>query len=314
MKSVCGDIGGTHDDLAIVEDGEILFHQQRKSRSQHSFIDYLKQFIEQADERGLEADRACFAAAGPVKDGAVELTHTDLRVDRHQVASSTDLSEVKIVNDFTAFTDATQMVEENQLKHLQKGEKRSVDTVSVIGAGTGLGKGVLVGTGGRHRHVESEGGHAAAPIRPRDGDLHSFVADRTGRVPVQEDFLSGMGLKNIHDFLKQNSFPDAEELSPQQISERKDKQDSCREAFDILVSIYADLAQAFALETNPGKGLYIGGGVAARNPGEFGDRFIERFVDAPEPRFEELLRGIPVKLVTDYEASLLGSERILETH
>jgi glucokinase len=314
VKSICGDIGGTHDDLAVVEDGEILFHQQRESRSQHSFIDYLKQFIKQADGRGLEAGRACFAAAGPVKDGAVELTHTDLRVDRRQIASSTDLSEVKVVNDFTAFTDATQVVDESQLKHLQKGEERRVDNVSVIGAGTGLGKGILVGAGKGHRHVESEGGHAAAPVRPCDGELHSFLRDRTGRAPVQEDFLSGRGLKNIHDFLRQTSFSDAEELSPEQISERKDKQDSCREAFDVFVSVYADLAQAFALETNPGKGLYIGGGVAARNPDEFGDRFVERFVDAPESRFEELLRGMPVRLVTDYKVSLLGAERVLETH
>jgi Glucokinase len=314
VRSICGDIGGTHDDLAVVEDGEILLHQQRKTRRQHSFVDYLEDFIEEADDKGIGADRACFAAAGPVRDGVVNLTHTNLRVDREQIASSTDLTEVKVANDFTAFTDATQVVDEGQIKHLQQGDSRDLDTVSVIGAGTGLGKGVLVGTENGHRHVESEGGHAPAPIRPRDGGLHSFIEDRTGRPPVQEDFVSGRGLKNIHDFLRQESFPNAEELSPEQISERKDRQDSCREAFDLFVSVYADLVRAFALETNPGKGVYIGGGVAARNPDEFDSRFVERFVDAPEPRFERLLRGMPVRLVTDYKASLLGAEHILETH
>ena len=72
----------------------------------------------------------------------------------------------------------------------------------LLGAGTGLGVALLVWSGERMLAVPSEGGHAELAARDEEEwALRRFLAPRCGGRVSVERVVSGMGLRNLYDFL-----------------------------------------------------------------------------------------------------------------
>src|SRR5947207_1681334 len=73
---------------------------------------------------------------------------------------------------------------------------------AVIAAGTGLGEAGLFWDGASHRPMASEGGHADfAPRTAIEIELLQFLTRKFGRVSY-ERILSGPGLHNVYEFLR----------------------------------------------------------------------------------------------------------------
>ena len=70
------------------------------------------------------------------------------------------------------------------------------------------------------------------------------------------------------------------------------------------MKFYARAARNFALDTLARGGLYIAGGIAAKNRDSFSD-FMTEFVK--NEVYKELLSNIPIYLITNYDISLIGS-------
>ena len=139
-----------------------------------------------------------------------------------------------------------------------------------------------------------------------------------GRVSV-ERVLSGPGLEAIYRFLRESErFPEtsgeAAPLSagdpPRAIAQAglSGGSGACGEALRLFVSVYGAQAGNLALQVMASGGIYLGGGIApAILPALSRAEFLDAFRD--KGRFRETLDEVPVRVILDDTAALLGAAR-----
>lgn len=318
---IVGDIGGTNDDLAAVRiyegDFEIVFRQERSTKRESDFSKTVNNFLDDLkNEKDLKIDSACFAVAGPVENQRVEMPHANLVIDADRLEKKTDLENVHIINDFDAIGYSINIIDSEDYKVLQAGQENGKQPIAIVGAGTGLGKNLLIHDKyiGSYLPHPSEGGHADLPTTNREEleMVNKIKNEHNIESEVSyEHVLSGQGLENIYSFL-QSRYPDEKQnLAASEISRTKNDNPCSRETFEKFIEFYARCCRNYALDTLPENGLYIAGGIAAKNPEEFNQTFIEEFQNT-SPQFHKLLSKIPVKVITNYNISLKGAAHALK--
>ena len=89
------------------------------------------------------------------------------------------------------------------------------------------------------------------------------------------------------------------------------KSELCSKALDLMVSIYGSEAGNLALKVLSVGGLYVGGGIAPRILEKLKDgTFMKAFVD--KGRLSQLLINMPVRVILDSRAALLGAAAYAE--
>jgi glucokinase len=240
---------------------------------------------------------AAFAVAGPVEEGARCLPpnigwHIDLDTTRGLPCAAL------LLNDFEAQGWACLLPGAQQCLQLLPGKPDATAPVAVVGAGTGLGKCLLL-PGTPHRVLPSEGGHATFAFEGRaEAGYAAFAADRlgVGRL-IGDDVLSGPGLSLLY------AYHHGETLPPHEVAARLTGSDVVVEWF---ARFYGRTCRDWALHTLARGGVRIAGGVAAANPLLVQhEAFAAAFFDCPT--HAHLLRTIPVSLVTNADAGLWGA-------
>jgi glucokinase len=182
----------------------------------------------------------------------------------------------------------------------------------VIAAGTGLGEAVLHCVDGRYRAQAMEAGHADFAARSdRDVTVLRDISRRRGRASV-EDVVSGPGLTNIYRALHGNACAAGIDLESPVAAEAisaaalEGRCADCADVLDAFVQAYGAEAGNLALRTIAAGGVFIGGGIAPKiRPALEDGRFMTAFrAKAP---FEKMLEAIPVKVILNSEAALLGA-------
>lgn len=245
-------------------------------------------------------DILVIAIAGPVKDNSVCLaTNLEWGVD---IISSRNYGfrRAVVINDFVAqaYACCTQAVA--NIKQVQKGKAVPPDIVGVIGAGTGLGHCALVPLpGGGVVPIPSEAGHASFAFEGKDEiDLGRFICMKRGISYCYGDVvLTGSGLHLLHLFLT------GEDLSPHKISE---KMLEGTETLEWYSRFYARSCRNYALSIMATGGLYISGGIAAKNPFVVDQpSFMKEFRESE--KMSDLLCNIPVFLNDNQDSGVYGA-------
>jgi glucokinase len=317
---LAGDVGATNTRLAWFEvaSGALVPGAARTYPSrQHPGLDEIVlAFLRDAPG---EFGRACFGVAGPVRGGRVEATNLPWVVDARRLAGRLGLDEVLLINDLEANAWGLAALPDTDFAVLQPGDPAPMGNAAVISAGTGLGEAGLVWDGRRHRPVASEAGHADwAPQDELQLGLWRFLAAEVDHVSV-ERVLSGPGLHNIYRFLRDGQglaepawLTDAlrsEEPAPV-ISEAglEGRAEICVRALALFVAIYGAEAGNLALRVLATAGVYLGGGIAPRILRALRRRtFIDAFTG--KGRLRSLLEDVPVRVVLNDQAALLGAAR-----
>jgi glucokinase len=175
-----------------------------------------------------------------------------------------------------------------------------------------LGQSILVWDGARYRVVPSEGGHSDfAPHTEQQIELLRFMRRRYPQVSW-ELILSGRGFRTIHEFLApdvtHHSFDDpgmdpAPEITRLGLSKECPV---CAETLDLWTAIYGSEAGNLALKVLALGGVYVAGGIAVKIIEKIKDgTFFAAFRD--KWKFEGLLSDIPVSVVLNESAPLLGA-------
>jgi len=101
--------------------------------------------------------------------------------------------------------------------------------------------------------------------------------------------------------------PDTER--PAMVAAGYDREDLCRRTADIFVRLYARTAADLALAFLPSGGIFLAGGIAAKNERWFtdGDRFMDSFLKGYRQHARDLSRRTPVYIVRDYAISVYGA-------
>jgi glucokinase len=189
--------------------------------------------------------------------------------------------------------------------------------MAVISAGTGLGEAGLLTDRAGVLVISSEGGHTDfGPRSELEVELYQYLAVEDSHVSY-ERVCSGMGLLNIYRFLRRRSrIPEPAWLTAE-IAARDaaaiisraalgQRDPVCVQALDRMVSIYGAEAGNLALKYLAAGGVYVGGGIAPQILPKLRDgAFIGSFV--AKGRYKELLEQIPVRVIRNDRAALLGA-------
>ncbi len=317
MRILAGDVGGTKTNLALFlgEEGDLRRSDLRSFPSAR-YPD-LESILAEYLAGKPDVSMACIGIAGPVVSGRSKVTNLPWVVEREAVRRAVGAKRVFLINDLQATAFAVPFLPEESLAVLQRGKAEPRGTVAVLAAGTGLGAAFLVWDGSEYLPVPSEGGHADfAPRDEREIRLLRYLQGRYGRVSV-ERVVSGRGLHAIYRFLR-----DAEGMAEsERVDARLAAEDpprvitqeglsggsaACGEALRFFASLYGAQAGNLALQVMATGGVVLGGGVApAILPVLSETPFLESFLS--KGRFREFLSRVPVKVIRDDKAALLGA-------
>ena len=307
MQIIAGDIGGTKTLLRRVvtegSDRKTVAEERFESGAYATFELLLSEFV---SHHPGSIDAACFAVAGPVLDGHAEVTNLTWDISSASLQQQFPIEKVALINDFYAVALGVPLLGEADLRSLQRGKRVSLAPIAILGAGTGLGEANLVHDGSKWNVVASEGGHADfGPQDEQQAGLYLSLQKQYGHVSW-ERVLSGMGLVNIHNFLTGQD-REYDDKIPAEIAKLAGAGDAmANRTFEIFVDIYGSEAGNMALRVLAGGGVFLAGGVAARNIDRFTDgRFAKAFLR--KGRFEPVLAEIPVDLITNPEVGLIGA-------
>jgi len=320
MKIVAADIGGTKTLLRLskIQDGTLATIREQRfvSADYGQFEDILQKFL--AGQHGIEA--ACFGLAGPIEGRLAKVTNLPWQMDGDKIAAGAGIAKVKLINDFAAIGYAVPALQADDLLTLQKGSAISHAPIAILGAGTGLGEAILTWCGERYQVIPTEGGHGHfAPTNAQQMELLAFLLKRFNRVS-NERLLSGNGVINVFDFLQYNRHsPINAELH--QAMQRDDpakiiaefaargEDETAVASMELFSEIYGQCAGDLALTALSRGGVYVAGGIAAKNKQLFQqDGFLRSFNE--KGRMTLLMTRMPVHIILNTQVGLIGAEQV----
>jgi len=317
---IAGDIGGTKTNLALYEvvDGrlEVKKQSQYASRDFGSLNDIIEVFQKETSMPTVRS--ACFGIAGPVINGRCRTTNLPWDITTADLQKHLGTQKVRLMNDLEATAYGMLYLNDDEFVDLNPTGRLVGGNRAVIAAGTGLGEAMLYFDGAAYHPIGSEGGHSDfAPLTVRQDELLRWMRNRYPGHVSFERILSGPGIYTLYEFLHESGFaPQPSEML--QIKEGADRSAMisacaldrndplCMETLRLFSEIYGAEAGNLALKSMSLGGVYIGGGIAPKIlPVIREEYFMNAFVS--KGRFEEMLRGMQVRVSLNPKTALLGA-------
>ncbi len=306
INILTADIGGTNSRFAHFEsdkdDNLVLAHQVWLKTTESSSFGELLQGLKMSEFplQPENADISVLAIAGPVEKGVKSKPpFISWGIDISNAQRDYGLKRAYLINDFVAQAYACRSSIGRTAQVIKDGTVVESAAAAVIGAGTALGKAVILPDDqGTFLAVPSEGGHASFPFQTeKEFKFENFLFNKLGDSYITwNKVVSGRGLSYVHEFLT------GEELTPEDVINRISPES---ETHKWVSGFYGRACRDFALETLALGGVYVSGGVAARNPGLIRHRaFAEEFCRSDT--LSDILSLIPVFLITDQNSGLWG--------
>ena len=311
MQIVTADIGGTHARFALaeVDGGRVvrLGEPFTVRTAEHASLQTAWEAF--AVHAGTPLPHAAgIAVAGPVGGDVLKLTNNPWVIRPALFEARLGLANVKLVNDFGAVAHAVAQAAPGQFRSIC-GPARVPETgvTTIVGPGTGLGVALLLRRAGGYQVIETEGGHIDyAPTDAIDDAVLALLRQRHRRVSV-ERVVAGPGLADIHDALaglegRSVAPQDDKTLWTAALAGADSLASAALDRFCLaLGSVTGDIALAQGANS-----VVIAGGLGLRLA-EFLPRsgFGQRFV--AKGRFERMMAGLPVRMITHPQPGLFGA-------
>jgi glucokinase len=323
MGILVGDIGGTKTVLAMAEVGaqRVRIREERRFSSAEfaSLGEMVTLFL---DQTGVTCESAAFAVAGPVHGDRSRITNLSWDIDVSEIGRSHGWAAARLLNDLEAVAWGIPALAPDDLCILHAGERGARGNACVVAAGTGLGEAGMYWDGARHRPFATEGGHADfSPSDERELELLGYLSQRYGPHVSWERVVSGMGIRNLYEFLCSRGEGQASS-GPLRATSGEDLAAAvsagaasgrcrlCVEAMELFASLYGREAGNMALKHMALGGVYLAGGIAPKNL-ELLRRpaFLEAFFD--KGRMAPLMQRMRVSVILEQRVPLFGAARFM---
>lgn len=334
MYLLAADVGGTKTvfQAGRLGEREHLAEMRMESRSFADFPAMARAFLQTVPaEARSDIQVACLAVPGPAISGDHVLTNLPWVMDSAELERTLGIPRVLLINDFEGVAWGTTALLPEDLSILQAGTAHPNGPVLVVGAGTGLGQGVLMRQP-TPLVLPSEGGHVDfAPTDPLQFALLQRLQRRYGRVSA-ERVLTGSGIHELYVFLMERaqeaggSKDSKEEKSAQVAHEVATAPDPaaviaqhalmgddalCQETMELFVHIYGAHVGNAALHPIATGGVYVAGGIAPKIlPLIKAGGFMQAM--RRKGRMAALLAELAVFVVLNTKVGLLGARRYAE--
>lgn len=323
------DVGGTNTSIALLSGVGTQWRILRRFRFQTQSIPSLEDAVNSA-LRDIEADDSLripsvvsVSGAGPIRDAVCYLSNVAWTISTERLERETGLPAL-LINDFSAISYGIPLLDSTNDEQIGVLHENAAPTPAgvrlVIGAGTGLGVGYLVGEGVNLRVYPSEGGHSAfAPYDEDSRGMYAMLAAELDEPPGSELFVSGRGIANSRRFYQDRySIPKDSDIATidtgEDVAVRVSRAATAGDPdaaaiMRLFVRNYARVCSGAVLHFLPAGGLYLAGGIVSKNEHWFSkdDLFIREFQRNYRSHISDLLARVPVYVVRDYEISLYGA-------
>jgi glucokinase len=321
---LAGDIGGTKARLAAIAADrgprDPVVTATYASADFEGLGAVVRRFIE---DTGIQVERACVGAAGPVVNNTVTTTNLPWLLDGDALARSLGLESFRLINDLEAAANGVLELLPTDVHTLNAGSPAPRGALGIIAPGTGLGEAYLCWDGSGYRAHPSEGGHTDfGPIGELQIGLLRYLTTRQEHVSY-ERVCSGLAIPDIYAYLRDSGYaPEHPDLAREVAAARDATPVIARWALDIgepsalclgtlrtFVAILGAEASNLALKVLATGGVYLAGGIPLRIlPLLREEAFLQAF--RSKGRLRELLSCIPVHVVTYPDVALLGAAHV----
>jgi glucokinase len=317
------DIGGTHTDFGIFEIKNsiptLLFSLHTKTQTITNFTAVINDVLSYAQSAyAINIQHACIATPGVAsenKDYAV--MHDLFVIESKDIIQKTNLKTVLIVNDFFVIGHGINFIDQSKIVKIHGNTPQEHGIRAIIGAGTGLGSSLMIWNEKKQQYVTYPGEAGLIEFAPQsqfEYDLANHIKHMNGRTAIYWDhFVSGTGIIRMYSMLKlTHIFHDSMHLDVHDpaIIFTHPEDALCAATINTFFNLYARFARNYVFTTLPLGGLYIAGGIVAKNAPLFSSLFIPEYLNCP-PCLQEILQSIPIYLITDYNVSLYGAMHYL---
>jgi glucokinase len=326
---LAGDIGGTKTLLRLFKPDSPQkpeFEQSFPSQEYRDLTPIVQKFFDAAKTQlghDIQPDSACLAIAGPVMNHTSYLPNLDWHLATKRLERELNIASIELINDFTAVGYGISELSPSDLYTIQVGSPQPLAPKAYLGAGTGLGEGFRIGD----LVMATEGGHVDFAARSaREFEFVRYLCEQLSIDRISYDrVISGRGIVAIYQFLR-----DTTDLSEnidiaavvreweEQTEKLADpaaaisaaaiaKTDPLSETtMEMFLSAYGAEAGNLALKILPFGGIYIAGGIAAKNlPLLQNGTFITAFNH--KGRSSELVATIPIYVILNPQVGLMGA-------
>jgi len=322
MRVLAADIGGTKTLCQVADvfphSYKVIYEKRYDSQAFENFLPLVKEFLkEAAGQADMILKSACMGVAGPVTENFARLTNLPWIIDGAQISKELGIPNVRLINDFQAVGYGLEALKLEDITVFQEGVEELHGTRVILGAGTGLGEGVMYWNQDHYDILPSEGGHTDyAPTDATQLDLYRFLSNKQKRVCF-EDIISGKGLVNIYDYfssLEEEHMTrelDAamKEGDPASVISQFAIQNNhplALKSLELFFQAYGAQAGNLALTCLATGGVYIAGGIAAKNISKMQDSgFMAAFTN--KGKMAALMNKLPVRVITNEHIGLMGA-------
>ena len=249
---------------------------------------------------GTPVDAVCAGVAGPVRAATAQLTNLDWFIDAAEIARATGAQAVHLLNDLQAQAHALDDLPAASILSLVPGVPDPDGPRMVMGLGTGSNIAVAHRIGDRLFVPPAEAGHSGLPhMGVAENDLIVALGREVAHKPY-EAFLSGPGLARLHRLRT------GQEQAPDRIIAGYETGVlEARETLDLFGRILGTVMGNLALTHMSTGGVYLIGGLARAIAPHFNELGCHRHFCAKGP-YTQIMRDMPISLVTNDHAALLG--------
>ena len=331
---LAGDLGGTKTLLRLVKaesPDRSEFEYSYKSQEYNSLASIAQEFLAAVRTKlgsKIEVQAACLAIAGAVIDRASYLPNLDWHISADELQHQLKIPQVELINDFAAVGYGIALLPPQDFHTIQTGQTKENAPKAVIGAGTGLGECFLIHNGINYQVIPTEGGHTDFAARSfQEFEFLQYLCRQQQVDRISNDrVISGRGIVAIYQYLRDClNLPENPDIATvvklweSQSEKLADpaalisamaiaKTDPLAQAtMQMFISAYGAEAGNLALKILPYGGLYIAGGIAAKNLPLLTDgTFTTAFND--KGRVSDLMGKVPVSVILNPQVGLIGAD------
>jgi glucokinase len=307
MKNILSaDIGGTNSrfgHFSIDAEGTLTFAESiwLETTEAGSFTDLIGNLRKSSFSfEPAHADIVIIAIAGPVENKIRSRPPLiPWGIDISSANKDFGFGRCVLINDFIAQAFACRSPIGDTAEIVLPGSPDPAAAAAVIGAGTGLGKAIIMPAAkGGFLALPSEGGHANFPFTSaREFEYQDFLLrERGDQYITANTVVSGRGLSYLHQFLT------GRKLKPSEVAKEFSLYP---ETLEWASKFYARVCRNHVLETLAIGGLYIAGGVADKTPELLTHPAFEKEFRSSDA-LADLLSKVPVFLIRNENSGLWG--------
>lgn len=289
------------------------------------FTQYIAPVVNDINQKyGITVKRACFAAPGNTnaQKNYIKAPHLNFVVDGIAIEQSTSIEKALVVNDFETIGFGIQAIDPQDIVTLHEGKPRDRGTKVIVGAGNGLGSGLMLWDNVSQSYLPSPLSYSFVDFTPESElelGLSRYLQEHTGSHSWGKVLGASGGIIQIYNYLNAynscsllGEFPITNYSEYLDIFAHRSDDPCCADAVALYMKLYARLVRNVAYAQLPYNGLYITNTVAEKYPELFTDpSFLQEIFNTGNQYLQDYLQEIPVYLATDPKLQIYGAAQYL---